>query len=78
MGFDMKGSSQATSCKPRVLGVFLWVREGIMHCGMHSFVCFSHLNKHKYSYCKKKRREEWSGSYCKIVFAGKVVFFSIA
>lgn len=27
VGTDMKGSSQAASCKPHVLGVFLWVRD---------------------------------------------------
>lgn len=50
VGTDMKGSSQAVSCKPHVLGVFLWVRDRGMYCGMYSFVCFSHLNKQKYSF----------------------------
>jgi len=58
VGSDMKGSSEAASCKPRVLGVFLWLRDRGMYYGMYSFVCFSDLNKQKYSYYEKRRGEE--------------------
>lgn len=58
VGSDMKGSSRTASCKPPVLGVFLWVRDRGMYGRMYSFVWFSHLNKQKYFSCNKERREE--------------------
>lgn len=56
VGTDMKGSSQATSSEPGVLGVFLWVRERGMYCRMDAFICFPHLKQQKYSYYTKCRR----------------------